>query len=109
MMRPGAMRHQVTVEALSSASTALGTRGQETQAWGTHARGRACFEYLRGSEAQVARQQFATATHKVTMRHYDGYSVKHRLRWNGRTFHIHRIENAGENDRWLVLTVSEKV
>lgn len=108
-MKAGDLRHLVTVEELSSGSTTFGTRGQVVKTWRRKARVRAAIMPLRGREVEVARQLFASATHKITCRYFKGASPRQRIQWNGRTFHVDQVLDMDERNRWLEITASEKL
>jgi head-tail adaptor len=68
----GEMRHLVTIKEhkIESGTTAYNTYGQvsvSTTAWQTGITTRAKIEQLSGSEAEVARQIYPLATHRVTI------------------------------------------
>lgn len=68
----GEMRHQVTIKEhkIESGSTAVDTYGQvsaSSTAWATGITTRAKIEQLSGRELELARQNYATATHRVTI------------------------------------------
>lgn len=68
----GEMRHVVTIKQhrIESGTTAYDSFGQlsvSTTAWETGWKTRAKIEQLTGSEAELARQVYARATHRVTI------------------------------------------
>lgn len=108
-MRAGKLRHLLTVQELSSASTSLDSRGQQSSpTWTRVAKVRGSIMPLRGREGEQARQQFATATHMIRSRYVPNIDEQCRIQWNGRTFHIQEIRNLEEINRELEIVATEE-
>lgn len=92
----GTMRHRVTVQ---MRTTALGSRGQSTEAWSSVDSRWASVVELSGSESEEVRKTVATATTRIRMRKPLSYSLnsKYRIRFNSETYAIGSITPVGED------------
>lgn len=75
-VRAGTMRHLIAVQSATETRTAMGS---VTRLWTTDAIRSGHVMPLSGGEFERARAIVATATHKVTLRHYEGLTPKMRL------------------------------
>jgi SPP1 family predicted phage head-tail adaptor len=91
MVNAGDLRHKVTVQSYTITST--GDRGQPVKSWSTYATVPAMIEELGGRKLELARQQVATATHKVTIRYLSQLTVKDRFVFGSLTLNIGSIQN----------------
>lgn len=81
----GDLRHSVALQRYTSTT---GDRGQPVKTWTTYATVPAMIEELTGRKLELARQQVATATHKITLRYYSGVTVKDRVLYDGKAYGI---------------------
>jgi len=96
------------VVTVQSQATTLGDRGQKTAAWANQTpQARAKIETLSGREAENARQNYASATLKVTMRYWPGLTPKHRLLFGSRVLEIGHVDDLEQRNEWHVLLCSE--
>lgn len=108
-LRSGHLRHELTIETLSNPSTTLDSRGQPTRTWNRLATVRAMVEPLRGQEALLARQLYATASHKLTFRYQPNVTTQARATHRGRVFNFHDVRNVEERDRVLEVICTEQL
>lgn len=106
MIDAGQLRHRVEIQ---SRTTTRGTRGQETGTWATVATVWAKVEPLSGAEVTQARQQFASASHRVTIRYYAGLTPKHRFLFGDRALNIEFVQNTEERNVEHVCTCGEEI
>ena len=91
-MQAGKLRHYVTVEEYNQTGT--GTRGQQTGDWETlYANVPAEIVNMTGRELEQARQVWATATDKITIRYHASITTKHRVSFDGQVFNIQSVNN----------------
>lgn len=82
--------------------------GAENIAWTAKATAYGMVETLSGGELEWARQIVATATHRITMPHYEAMTTKMRITWSTKTFeigHIHDRHLDGVEDVVLVTSL----
>lgn len=107
-MQAGALRHRV---AIKLPSTAVGDYGQRTGTDTTVAVVWAAIETLTGREAEQARQLYASATLRVTLRYRSDLALttKHYLTFGTRTIHIAHIDQRDQRkDTWVLLCGEDK-
>lgn len=105
-MRAGRLRRRVTIQ---SRTLTRDDRGGATPTYATAATVWASVEPVTGREVWQAQQAQSNVTHVVTIRHYDGLTVRHRLLFRGRTLNIDSISNFEERDRYMELRCVEEV
>ena len=108
-MRPGELKHQITIERLSGATS---LSGEEAQVWVTFLSGVwAAVETLTGREqyAQSADQMISELTHKVRIRYVAGILPKMRVLHRSRYFDILSVKNLMERDEEIHLMCKEAV
>lgn len=108
-MRAGQLRHRADFEILSG-TTNYGSRGERGQEYTTKIQSiPVSIRQLSGREAELARQNFPTATHEVRSRYFQlGEDVKARWNKDGRHFNIHSFNNVDERNIELVFTCTEE-
>jgi len=97
MKTAGKYRHKVQVQ---SRSTALGTRGQSTEAWSDVGDKRwAGVTHLAGKELEQARQVVATATTLIELRKPRSFELttKHRLVFKDENYNIGSVTPTGDD------------
>lgn len=116
-VRSGRLRHRVTVDVSSTATTG-DSFGERAPQWSTTLTGSvhryasigSPFQSVSGAETMVADQPIAEATHLIEFRAVSGLSAKmHRIRFGSRVFDINYVddvENIGVKQR---VWVKEKV
>lgn len=96
----GELRDRVEVLSLGGGRT---DRGQPSAtAWGGKGHKWAKVLPLRADESEVARQIFARATHKVTVRRCNGLTTKDRLRHGEKILEIGGIRDLGQDGTELL-------
>ena len=108
-MQAGKLRHKAQVQRNAGEGT-LGAHGEITDNWVKDFDWWVSIETLSGRELELARQNFPTATHRITGR-YDSRlnNTRHRLAYNGRTFHIEHADNVDQRNIEWVLTCGEEI
>lgn len=81
---PGRLRNEVAIQ---SRTVAANSTGEPVQTWSTLATVWARVEPISGTESALFNQQWPSATHVVTMRHYD-LTPRHRLLFGSRVLEI---------------------
>jgi SPP1 family predicted phage head-tail adaptor len=105
-MRAGHLDRRVRLE--RQAGTARDPVGAEVEAWQPVATDWMAIVPLEGRELETARQQFATVTHRLEMRHRAGVTPKMRAVHGTRVFDIEAVVNVGEQNREMRLLVVER-
>ncbi len=100
----GELRHVVTVQVRADT---IGARGQRTAAWVDEYTDRAKIETVSGRESESARQLYASASHRVTMRYRPGMTPQKRLVLGSRVLEIGHVDDWEQRGRWHVLLCSE--
>lgn len=85
MIKAGAMKERITIEAPQESRNTL---GEATLSWATYAIVWASVEGLSSREMLQAQQANAVASHKIRIRFLPGLSHTHRLVWRGRSMEI---------------------
>lgn len=88
-MRAGKLRHRLEIQ--SQAQTQDSITGEVTGGWSTVATRWGSVEPLNGREYVQSQQVQAEVTHRITMRHFDGLTVQHRIKWGNRLFDINHV------------------
>lgn len=85
--------------------------GGFTQVWDNLAGAptRAHVKSLSGSERFASARVEASATHRVTVRYFEGLTEADRVMFGGRPANIRFINNLEQRNRWLVLGVQTGV
>jgi SPP1 family predicted phage head-tail adaptor len=96
-VRAGKMRCRVHIQ--SQAATPVGSRGQMTASWVDDYADWAEIVILSGREGEVARQLYAEATVRITLRYREGLTEKKRIRYGARFFQIGLVNNVEERNR----------
>ena len=103
-MRIGKLRHRVTIE---TPVEGLDHRGQQIDAWITVATVWAEVADLSGREAASARQVYATASVRVTIRHRTGVTTKCRVLHGSRILYVGHVPDGEGRGRQLDLMCGE--
>lgn len=108
-LQAGKLRHKIQVQR-NAGEGSYGSHGEITDNWTKDFEAWASIETLSGRELELARQNFATATHRITMR-YDSRldNTRHRIAHAGRTFHIEHADNVDQRNIAWVLTCGEEL
>jgi len=105
-MRSGLLRHRLTFQTKSASRDAYGgedaTWSDDETRWGS-------VSPLRGQEYFAAQQVHAEATHKIIIRHYEGLTIRHRIKFDTRYFNIESIRNIDERGIMMELICNEMV
>lgn len=102
---PGALRHEMALEA---AMLVPDGTGGHTQEWQEVAIVFARIEPLAATSRFGADQTLETVTHRLTMRRRDGVASGMRLTRLGRVFDILTVHDPDETGRYLVCRVREE-
>lgn len=105
MAQAGKFRHRLTVQRFNE--TGKDDAGQPEGTWQALKPVYAHVERLSGRTAEVARQMYTDATHTVHTRWFPGLTVKDRLQFGSRLFHIREVDNVEERNIDYVLTCTE--
>lgn len=110
-VRFGKLRHQLHVQTLTEGRRAS---GGVTKSYGTTVTLPASVEDLSGTELRNARQLYAKATHRVTVRYHADVTPKGcRFLWQvagkaDRAFYPLAVDNVDGKDRYLLCTCEER-
>jgi SPP1 family predicted phage head-tail adaptor len=99
------MRNRLNIQTVTNTRS---DNGGFTQTWATAATRWGRIEPMQGKEGERAAQTHTFATHKVTMRWYDGLTNTMRLLFGTRAFGIIESLNIEERNRVHVLLVKEE-
>lgn len=105
-MRPGQLRHRVTIQAKT---ITRGTDGSVIESWADTATVWAAVEPLTGREYWAAQQINAERTVKFRIRYRSGITPQMRISYSSRTFDIKSVINVEEQNRELLLMCEEVV
>lgn len=102
----GELRHRITIQERTDTQDAY---GEPIPAWSTWATVWAAVEPQSGQEATIAmsQQQEARLRIRVRVRYRSGFSVLHRIAWQGRTFQVEAISEVKSNRREVHLICYE--
>lgn len=89
-IRAGSLRHRVTLQAPVITQDAFGA---PVKTWQNVANLWAMVESLSGAELIAARQVFAEALYKVTIRYYPGITDQHRIVYDGMNMDITNVSD----------------
>lgn len=89
-IRAGSLRHRVTLQTPVITQDAF---GGQVKSWQNVTDLWAMVESLSGSELIAARQIFAEALYKVTIRYYPSITDKHRIVYNGMNMDITNVSD----------------
>lgn len=103
-MRAGPMRHRITLQQRSLTADSF---GQPLETWSDVTTAWAEIRPLRSKEAELAKQVYPTATHKVFMRYVAAVGSDWRVVFKGRVFNINEVLNVNAIGRELRLICSE--
>lgn len=104
----GMLRTIVQFQRVQRVSDGAGGAGET---WGNLAGAptRAHVKSLSGGERFASARVEAQATHRVTVRYFEGLRESDRIVFAGRPANIRFIDNVEQRDRWLVITVETGV
>jgi SPP1 family predicted phage head-tail adaptor len=104
----GMLRTPVQFQRLTRTSDGA---GGATQAWGNLAGSatRAHVKALSGSERFASARVEATATHRITVRHFAGLTEADAVVFAGKRHNIRFINNVEQRNRWLEIDVQSGV
>lgn len=105
-MIAGQLRHQVELHSLSVSQDSY---GQPTKSWTKYATTYAAVEPIRGAEVERAKQIFAQAEYKVTIRYRAGVKVTDKIVFGSQTFEIGSIINWAQRNIKLEIYCKEVV
>lgn len=103
-MRPGALRHYITIEQKTVTRDAYGA---ETVTWATFAQSWAGIRPLNGRELIAAQAVQSEITGKIIIRYIAGVVPAMRIAYDGKYYDIQAVIDAGLQHRELQLMVSE--
>lgn len=103
-IEPGALRHELALEA---ASLTPDDAGGHAQTWSEVATVFAMIEPVGASATFGADQTLETVTHRVTLRHRPGVASGMRFSGRGRVFDIVTVHDPDESGRYLVCRTRE--
>lgn len=111
-MKAGSLRHKVEIQR-NSGEGSYGLHGEETDNWVKHFDCWAEIVTLSGRELELARQNYPTASHTISIR-YDSRldnegKTRYRVAYKDRTFHIEHASNTDQRNREWVLTCGEEI
>ena len=108
MIAAGKLRHRVTIQKPPTTRNSFG-RVEAGASWVDVADWSCDINVLRGNERDTARQQVATATHKILMRKPRAFELttKHRLKFGTRIFEIGYVPDLEELGFAVELLCSE--
>jgi len=104
----GMLRTPVQFQRLARVSDGAGGFTQTWQAI-AGAPTRAQVKSMSGNERFASARVEATATHKVTIRHFAGLTEADAVVFDGKRANIRFINNVEQRDRWMVLDVQTGV
>ena len=105
-MRIGKMRVYANIESYTAVT---GDRGQQTKTWSAlYTAVPMAIEALSGRQLELAQQQVATATHRITFRYLSGITDQMRVNYNGRLFNIGFVNEQEQRPLFLILTTTEE-
>lgn len=105
MIAAGALVHRVTIQ---QATRTLNALGEPIEAWAIFADNLpASLEAAPGREQIAAMQINAQRPYRITLRYLAGVTPLMRVKLGARTFEIQHVDNVGERNRALALTVTE--
>jgi SPP1 family predicted phage head-tail adaptor len=105
-MRPGDLRHRITIEQVIETTDANGTITEE---WVTFANRWASVEPLDGRELFEAHQVNAEISHRIRLRWLAGVVPKMRVTFGVRFFMIESVANPSERNEELIVMCHEGV
>lgn len=105
-MRSGKLRHEITIQALTSMQDSY---GGQTESWSTFATVRASVEPLQGREYFASQQVQAEVTTRFRIRYLSGVTPKMRVLYDGRTFNVASVINPNERNHELHIMAYEVV
>ena len=105
-MAIGSLRNRLTIQAESPSVDGL---GGQARAWTDVATLWGRVEPLKGSEHLRGMQLEARISHRITIRHRDGVTARHRVLLGSRAFNIRAVIDREERGRWLELLCEEGV
>lgn len=110
-IRAGDFRHLVTINKLTSSSTDLTSRGQQSSPrYGQLCKWKCSIEPLTGQELIQARQLHARCSHKLTGRYVPNVTPQCQAVFRGsRTFHFNEVRNLEERGRVLEIIATEEL
>lgn len=104
-MQAGKLRHLLT---LQQSADALNPRGEALENWSDVTEVWGAIDPLSGREGFQAQQMYASATHRIRIRHRAGMVPKMRFTKGVRVFDIDAVLNVDERNRELVCIVTER-
>ena len=111
--KSGALRHRVTIKRppRKGDPDSRDSRGRRSGKWVEIGRANCEIITLSGTEAELAKQLVATATHQVRLRVRRSFTLtsKHRFEFRGRVFHIGHVDDEDQLGVWWIATVTEEV
>ena len=108
-MKAGKLRHKIEIQR-NAGESSYGAHGEITDNWAKDFDAWAEIMTLSGKELELARQNFPTATHSISMR-FDSRlnNTRHRIAYAGRTFHIEHADNVDQRNIEWRLTCGEEI
>jgi head-tail adaptor len=105
----GDLRHTVTLRDNSTGSVDFGTRGEATYGSTHEWTARALVETLGGYEGMLVRQNFPTASHRVTLRYDSRLTVRSRILFGNTTLHVVGIIDVDNRNRDQIVVCGSEV
>ncbi len=100
----GELRHRL---ALQSATDSTDSYGQPTRSWATYATVWGKVLPVTAGESQLANQQQADITHRITIRHRADVTAEHRILFGSRTLNIRGVRDLEERGITLEIDAEE--
>ena len=104
MLNAGQLNRRIAIQSLTVTRDAA---GGFAESFATAATRWGRIEPMTGSEFDGSNRVQGEVTHKITLRHYDGLTSKHRLQYDGRNFNVVEVLNPGEANTATVLLAKE--
>ena len=105
----GDYRHIVTVQENSTLGVTYGTRGEAVYPIKKEWTGRALVETLGGYEGMLVRQNFPTASHRVTLRYDSRLTVRSQIIFGNTTLHVVGIIDVDNRNRDQIVVCGSEV
>lgn len=105
-VRAGELRKRVEIQLPFETKDSFGA---VSSAWATQAQRWAEVLPVKANESAIADQVTGRLTHRITMRFYNGLTMRHRIKLGGRLFNITGVVNVDETGVMHILDAVEVV
>lgn len=109
MIRSGALRHRVTLQALGAGSPQQTGSGMPDESWGDVATVYASVEPLNGRELFAAQEHHAEVTTRIRLRYRSGITAKMRVSHGGTVYNILSVIDAEKRHKEIQLMCTDGV